>query len=88
MGELRKVVDRTGFLRVLVLDARDGQLLVEPDDNKLQIQIWVDANLVQFEGLQSATPMQVDPANLDAPQPEELPPLVLRLNVKTPEKKS
>ena len=48
MGELRKYVDRQGLLKVLVLSARDGKLLVEPDDNKWQIQIWVDSNLVSF----------------------------------------
>jgi hypothetical protein len=48
-GELAKRVDREGLLRVLVLGARKGQLLVEPDgagfDN---ILLWVDADLVTF----------------------------------------
>jgi hypothetical protein len=50
MGESAKLLDRTGFLKVLVLDARDNglQLLVEPDDFEGRIQIWVDANLVNF----------------------------------------
>jgi hypothetical protein len=67
MGELRKVVDQTGFLRVFVLDARDGQLLVEPDDNKLQgqIQIWVDANLVRF-GADSIVASHMPPEILKA----------------------
>jgi hypothetical protein len=48
MGELVKVVDKTGMLKVLVLDAREGQLLVEPDDYEGKIQIWVANNLVTF----------------------------------------
>src|SRR6266478_1206242 len=46
-GELRKHIDRYGQVRVLVLDARDGRLLVEPEDT--DVQIWVDANLVRFD---------------------------------------
>jgi hypothetical protein len=82
MGELRRLVDRTGLLRVFVLDARVGQLLVEPDDNKLQgqIQIWVDANLVEFQGIRSVNPILLDSARTDAPE--------IRANYKTPEEKS
>jgi hypothetical protein len=49
-GELRKFLDRQGFLRVLVLSAREGKFLVEPDNNEWRIQFWVDADLVRFEG--------------------------------------
>jgi len=49
MGELIKAVDKSGMLKVLVLHARDGQLLVEPEDGEGKIQIWVNANLVKIE---------------------------------------
>lgn len=48
MGELVKVIDQTGFLKVLVLDARDNKLLVSPGDDWHDLQIWVDGNLVTF----------------------------------------
>jgi len=53
-GELRKHVDREGFLKVFVLSARDGKLLVEPGggfDGMFQpmVQMWVDADFVRFE---------------------------------------
>ena len=48
MGELMKIVDKTGMLKVLVLDAREGLLLVEPDDYEGKIQIWVNASLVRI----------------------------------------
>lgn len=52
-GELRKRIDRAGLLNVFVLDARDGQLLVEPGGGfeglfESTVQIWVPANLVTF----------------------------------------
>src|SRR6266849_7655430 len=52
-GELRKRIDRAGILNVFVLDARDGQLLVEPGGGfeglfESTVQIWVPANLVTF----------------------------------------
>src|SRR5690349_18316509 len=46
-GELVKKVDREGLLRVLILGARKGQLLVEPDGAGFEnILLWVDADLV------------------------------------------
>jgi hypothetical protein len=49
-GGLRKYVDRQGSLKVLVLSAREGKLLVEPGGDFFNnVQIWVDANLVRFE---------------------------------------
>jgi len=50
MGELRRYVDQQGFLKVLVLSAREGKLLVEPGGDLFSgVQIWVDANLVRFD---------------------------------------
>lgn len=54
-GELRRYVDRQGLLKVFVLSAREGKLLVEPGETgaeglfKSTAEIWVDANLVRFE---------------------------------------
>jgi hypothetical protein len=54
-GELRKYLDRQGFLKVFVLSAREGKLLVEPGETGLEglsqpvASIWVDASLVRFE---------------------------------------
>jgi len=53
MGELQKHIDKNGLLRVFVLNAREGQLLVEPGDGseglfKAMAQLWVDASLVTF----------------------------------------
>src|SRR5712692_5943700 len=48
-GDLTKRVDREGLLRILVLGARKGQLLVEPDGAGFNnILLWVDADLVTF----------------------------------------
>jgi hypothetical protein len=54
-GELRKYLDRQGLLKVFVLSARAGKLLVEPGETGVvglfepMASIWVDARLVQFE---------------------------------------
>jgi hypothetical protein len=53
MGELRRRVDRTGLLKVIVLDARAGRLLVEPGGGfdgmfEPSVQMWVPADLVTF----------------------------------------
>ena len=58
MGELRRYMDREGYLKVFVLSARDGKFLVEPGDGDLfkpAVNIWVDASLVRFED-QPVTP--------------------------------
>src|SRR5216684_1660591 len=53
-GELRRYIDRQGLLKVFVLSAREGKLLVEPGETgveglfKATAEIWVDANLVTF----------------------------------------
>jgi len=52
-GELRKRIDREGRLKVFILDARDGKLLVEPGAGDVgffesTVQIWVAADLVSF----------------------------------------
>lgn len=52
-GELRSRIDRAGLLKVFVLDARSGRLLVEPGDGmdgmfEPLAQIWVPSNMVTF----------------------------------------
>jgi hypothetical protein len=53
-GGLRRYVDRQGLLKVFVLSAREGKLLVEPGETgfegmvKPAAEIWVDASLVTF----------------------------------------
>ena len=65
MGERRKYVDRWGVLRVLVLSAREGKLLVEPGGDLFSgVQIWVDADLVRFEGRPPMSPQAVTPDDL------------------------
>ena len=58
-GELRKHIDRYGLLKVLILDAREGRLLVEPQD--ADVQIWLDANLVTFPEAADAISHQLIP---------------------------
>jgi len=74
-GELRRFLDRQGFLKVLVLSAREGKLLVEPDNYEGRIQFWVDASLVSFP-----EPPKPIPAPLLS-QPIRETPLDLRLNM-------
>ncbi|SRR6266576_2142678 len=65
MGERRKYVDRWGVLKVLVLSAREGKLLVEPGGDLFSgVQIWVDADLVRFEGRPPMSPPAVTPGDL------------------------
>jgi hypothetical protein len=84
MGELVKAVDREALLKVLVLDARDGKLLVEPmtDDAwfKNTVRIWVDGALVRIEESGSTLFQNRPPAaetwkslrlNKDAPKSED-----------------
>ena len=61
MGDSVKVIDRTGSLKVVVLNARDNgrKLLVEPADMEWLIQIWVDANLVTFPEEKPTAPAPV-----------------------------
>jgi hypothetical protein len=85
-GGLRKYLDRQGSLKVLVLSAREGKFLVEPDGKDFSnIQIWVDANLVRFEEPQAVQPTlfrhepKLDPVadmlrmNVQMDEPEEPP---------------
>jgi hypothetical protein len=65
-GELRKYLDRDGFLKVRVLSAREGKLLVSPGDDFTQADIWVDAEYVQFPEIADPTP-----APFVTPVPEE-----------------
>jgi hypothetical protein len=82
-GELRKRIERLGFLNVRVLDARDGYLLVEPGDGGEGlfesavsiVQIWVPAHTVTFP--ETADPI---PAALLARSIPKTPP-DLRLNL-------
>ncbi|SRR6266446_4021305 len=83
-GGLRRYVDRQGFMRVFVLSAREGKLLVEPGETGLEglfkptAEIWVDADLVRFE--------ETQPALFVPPKPNPLADM-LKLNIKaTPEK--
>ena len=53
MGELRKFVDRQGYLPVFVLAAREDKLLIEPGGGSNGLfepvaSIWVAADLVRF----------------------------------------
>jgi hypothetical protein len=59
MGDSVKLMDRTGSLKVVVLNARDNgrKLLVEPADMEWLIQIWVDANLVTFPEQKQTAPV-------------------------------
>jgi hypothetical protein len=43
-----RVIDRTGYLEVEILNARSGQLLVAPTDDILSNTFWVPANLVSL----------------------------------------
>jgi hypothetical protein len=73
MGELRRYMDREGYLKVFVLSARDGKFLVEPGDGDLfkpSVNIWVDADLVRFE----------DPLVVPQAPVVESPELSLRMN--------
>ncbi len=47
-GELRKYIDREGFLKVVALSAREGKLLVAPDYGFSNFELWVDADWVTF----------------------------------------
>jgi hypothetical protein len=75
MGDLRRYMDRVGYLKVFVLSARDGKFLVEPGDGtaglfKPMLNFWIDASLVRFEGQPVVSQMPV----------KESPELSLRLN--------
>jgi hypothetical protein len=48
-GKLRRFVDRDGLLKVRVLSAREGKLLVNPGDDFNNVELWVDADLVRLE---------------------------------------
>jgi hypothetical protein len=53
MGELRKFVDKQGFLTVFVLAARENKLLIEPGGGSDGLfeplaQIWVPSKMVTF----------------------------------------
>jgi hypothetical protein len=50
LGDLKPLVDKVGFLEVLVLNAREGKLQVEPNDpTKLEgVAFWVPSHLVSF----------------------------------------
>jgi hypothetical protein len=63
-GELRKRIDRAGLLKVFVLDARSGRLLVEPGggvDGMFEplVQMWVPAHMVTFGEAADPTPAQL-----------------------------
>jgi hypothetical protein len=74
-GVLRNRLDRDGLLKVFVLGAREGRLLVEPGggfDGMFEplVQMWVPANLVTFP---ESAERDVDAFLASRPpQPEEL----------------
>ncbi|MGC2828483.1 MAG: hypothetical protein WB994_02495 [Candidatus Acidiferrum sp.] len=77
-GELAKSLDKVALLRVLVLGARRGQFLVEPDGKGFDnIQLWIDADLITFPDVKTVEPI---PAPLLSPPIRETP-LDLRLNI-------
>lgn len=76
-GKLRRFVDRDGLLKVRVLSAREGKLLVNPGDDFSNVELWVDADLVRFEDLPVGSQMSG----------EESPEQSLRLNMKAEDPK-
>lgn len=80
VGELAKSIDRDGLLQVRILDAREGQLLVEPGDGgegifESVVQIWVPSPTVTFPDVKT---IQTIPAPLLTPLAT---PPELRLNL-------
>jgi hypothetical protein len=51
LGDLKPLLDKVGFLQVLVLNAREGKFQVEPHDPVKvagDVQLWVPSHLVTF----------------------------------------
>ena len=81
-GDLRKYIDRDGFLKVRVLSARQGKLLVSPGDDFTHADIWVDADYVQFPEIADSIP----PLLLNRAIPETPPGLRMNMMIARPKK--